>query len=134
MSTNLVVKVSYPLFGAGGVVNPCLPTSRSSRELRVLDEYGVWRCKQGSSFDGGWRWFRSDDVRTVIYNKRLHPRAFADIEDLEFEGAQLDAEMILGSAQIRVFVDHNAYTASEFVAQSLRTFTDNLIAQLGESA
>lgn len=133
MSTNLVVKVSYPLFGIGGVVNPVLPTSRGSRELRVLDETGVWRHKQASSFDGGWRWFRSDGIRTVIYNKRLHPRAFADIEDLEFEGAQLDAELILNSAQIRTFVDHNAYLATEFVVQSLRMFTDNLISQLGET-
>lgn len=125
--TRHVVKICYPLFGAGGVVNPV----NTNTGFGVFDgEAGTWRQKQSASFDGGWRWFKNYGQFVTIYNKNLHPRAYADITDAEFMDTCFDAEVVLKCAQIKTVIDHNAFTATEFVVDSLRALTDKVIQEI----
>lgn len=118
------VRLAYPLFNPEGTVNPIPGLMDGLSPFggpQVWDAVqGRWRTRQRASFDGAWRWLRSDlGSFLTIYNKRLHPQAYTDITDQEIDSTPVDAEFVLQCAQARVMIEHNFFESRDWLRQEL---------------
>ena len=117
--------VSFPLFADGGFVNPTSWAAHLPPESlgpAVWDfSAGRWRAKQTREFDGGWRWYdQYDKDILVLYNVKLSRQAHTDIPHLEIEDTLVGPEFVLMCAKSRVILEHNFFTAREFLQDKIR--------------
>lgn len=122
--------VSFELFGEGGFINPTrwsYSETDSSRRgdrwtLAFYDERtGRYLQKQASDFDGGWRWFDEYEGDALcIYNTKLDRRAYFHLTRTDIVDTQLQPEVLLLWAKSMVVIDHNHYTAMNWLEDKIR--------------
>lgn len=112
--------VVFPLFSDGGFVNPTPWPSGIAPQVWDFNA-GYWRAKQTREYDGGWRWFpRYDSCATCIYNVKLHRMAYYNVTDQELEDTCIGPEFVLLCAKSHVMIDHNFYTARDWLHDKIR--------------
>lgn len=122
--------ISFNLFGEGGFINPTPwsyaetdPSRKGGRwALSFYDSNtGRFMQKQTSEFDGGWRWFDQYENNSMcIYNVKLDRRAYFDLGRIDLVGSLLLPEQLLLWAKSMVIVDHNFYTAKNWLEDHIR--------------
>jgi hypothetical protein len=122
--------ISFRLFGEGGFINPTQWSYASTDSSRQGERWGLmfydhragkFLQKQTQEFDGGWRWFDAFDIAALtVYNVKLERRAYTHITHEEIEDTFISAEFVLFCAKSRVVVEHNYYTAREYVLDSIK--------------
>lgn len=123
-------ELSFNLFGDGGYINPTRwsyaetdPSRHGGRwGLAFYDSRtGQFHQKQASDFDGGWRWFdEHEGCALTIYNIKLDRRAYFNLTRIDIVGTRLTPECLLLWAKSMVAVDHNFYTAMNWLEDSIR--------------
>lgn len=112
-------EISFRLLQRDGLINH---TATSARFKLMFYDYdsGVFLQKQSPTWDGGWRWFRSELQDAItIYNTR-NPACFYDLTDEEIMDTLLDHELLFEIAKIHVNIDINVQTISRGLEDSFR--------------
>ncbi len=123
-------ELSFNMFGEGGFINPTRwsyaetdPSRRGSRWGLMFYDSASGRMlqKQASDFDGGWRWFEEYEAHALcIYNIKLDRRAYFHLTRIDMVDSVLTPELLLYWAKSMVIVDHNFYTAKNWLEDHIR--------------